>query len=107
MGRQGVKVANISQIALMPQKWLAYWLLGFHDVYEAVQLLDCCENWLKRRSGAHPLCWGAEGLRSAAATGKPLAMSCAVVVGVGALGGVVAWNWLLVLITGQVGWRCE
>lgn len=41
-------------------------------------------------SGACPLCGVAEGLRSAAATGKPLAASWAVVVGVGSCGGVVA-----------------
>ena len=28
MGQQGMKVANISQSTQMPQKWLAYWLLG-------------------------------------------------------------------------------
>jgi hypothetical protein len=28
MEQQSMKVANISQIAQMPQKWLAYWLLG-------------------------------------------------------------------------------
>jgi len=38
------------------------------------------------------LCGVAEGLRSAAATGKPLAVSWAVVVSVGAFGGVVAWK---------------
>ena len=45
-----------------------------------------------RRSGAHPLCGVAEVLRSAAATGKPLAVSWAVVVGAGVIGGVVAWK---------------
>jgi len=45
-----------------------------------------------RRSGAHPLCGVAEGLRSAAVTGKPPAVSWVVVVSVGVLGGVVAWK---------------
>jgi len=57
-----------------------------------LRLQGCYENWLKRRSGAYPLCWVAEALRSAAATGKPLAVSWAVVAGVGAFGGVVAWK---------------
>ena len=45
-----------------------------------------------RRSGAHPLCGVAETLKCSAATGKPLAVSWAVVVSVGAFGGVVAWK---------------
>jgi 2-keto-4-pentenoate hydratase len=57
-----------------------------------LQLLGCYENWLKRRSGAQPLCGVAEILRSVAATGKPLAQSWVVVVGAEALGGVVAWK---------------
>ena len=45
-----------------------------------------------RRSGAYPLCWVAEGLRRAAVTGKPVAMSWVVVLGAGAFEGVVAWK---------------
>jgi hypothetical protein len=55
-----------------------------------LRILGCYENWLKRRSGAHPLCGVAEGSRSAAVTGNSLAVSWVVVVGAGAFGGVVA-----------------
>ena len=56
---------------------------GCVDIYEALRLLSCYENWLRRRSGAHPLntpqrpsavlswfqCWGAETLMGTAVWG--------------------------------------
>jgi hypothetical protein len=105
IGRQSMKVANISQNALMPQKRPASWLLGLHDVYEALRLIGCYENWLRRRSGARLLCGVAKGLGSAAATGKPVAVSWVVVLGAGALGGVVAWKVAFLWITPSRGRR--